>query len=132
MNAQETSVPDSVRRVGRKWRIIVGINLSLGLMLWFGYCTDYSWVGTVPDYCFPPGVALVSLLSLMSAGKCTEKRFRRLCRLACMPSLIGGGLAVVLMVIMIIPPFTLGFFFRLSEIEDETLMGEWGQSVISH
>jgi len=107
------------RRIGKTWGFIAGLNLYLGIMLWIGYCTDYSWAGSIADYCFAPGVALVAVASLMWIWKGTTNRARHLCRLACMPSLIGGGMALLLMVVMLCPPFTLGFIFALQEINSE-------------
>ena len=101
------------------------MNAALGVLLWFGYCTDFSWAGTFADYCFPPGVAVVAAVSwwLFQRDKRPSTGVnRRVFRLACLPSLFGGGLAVMLMVIMMIPPFTLGFLFALSEIQDEALI----------
>ncbi len=106
-----------------KWKIISVVNLTLGLILWFGFSTDFSWVGTVSDFCYPPAVAFLSLCSLMFTSKAT----RRIYKLACLPSLIGGGITLMLMVVMIIPPFTLGSLFVLDEIKHET----WLQRALS-
>lgn len=107
--------------------MVIALNLFAGLILWFGYCTDYSWAGSMPDYIYPPAVAFVALVSLRRKDKGANRRSRRRYRLACMPSLIGGGMAIVLMVIMFVPPLLLASLFTISEIAGETLI----QSAVS-
>lgn len=119
--ANSTPASAGVRRSNVIRNIVVAINLALGLLLWFLYWTDYSLVGTVADYCFPPAVALVSLMSLMLKGKGATRRARRLYKLACAPSLIGGGLAV-LMAIILIPLLALSFMFEIDEFQNEALI----------
>jgi len=98
----------------------LGINLALGLVLWFGFFTDYSLAGTVPDFLFPPLVGLVGFLSWRSAKNAPNKIMKRVQKLFSLPSFIGGCLPVPLMTILIIPPFTLGFLFALNEVGGET------------
>ena len=104
----------------RKWNVVIGVNFALGLLLWFGYFTDYSVVGTWPDLLLPPVVGLVGLFSWRSAKNVSSEAMRRIHKLSSLPSIIGGCLPVLLAVIMLIPPFTLGFLFALEEIKGET------------
>ena len=110
-----------------RWKAIVGVNLGLGILLWFGYCSDYSWRGTIPDYVYPLIVAVVAVVSLLLKDKGPNTGARRSYKAACMPSLVGGGAVGVLMVIMMIPPFTLGLLFALAEFEGESMI----QSTVS-
>lgn len=87
----------------RNWKTMIAINLALGLMLWFGYCTDCSWASSIANWVFPPAVALIALVSLLlflESGQCWDKRSRRLYTLACMPSLVGGGIAITAVLLM--------------------------------
>ena len=104
----------------RKWKVVIGVNLALGLILWFGYFTDYSLAGTWPDLLSPPIVGLVGFFSWRSAKNVPSEAMRRLHKLSSLPSIIGACLPVLLTVIMVIPPFTLGFLFALSEMGGET------------
>ena len=102
-------------------KLLVGINLILGLCLWFFYFTDCSLAGTVADILFPPIVAGVALVSSASVKR--RRLFPRvLVTLAHLPSIIGGGLYVLVGIMLFIPPFTLGAMFTVSEITDETLI----------
>ncbi len=105
-----------------KWKVLIGVNLFLGMLLWFAYFTDYSLPGTVIDFLFPPAVAIVSLISLLAAGKNTPTKGKRLVsRLSCIPSLIGGC-SYTIISILAIPVFMLGFFFAMDELSNETLI----------
>lgn len=108
-----------------RWKIIASINVVLGVVLWFGYLTDYSWAGALLDILFPPFVGAVSLFSLIfvviekgTSGK-TKKAVGSL---ACIPSLLGGCLSVLSVILMLIPPFTMGFIFMMTEIGEEVLI----------
>lgn len=114
-----------IKCISGKWKLLIVFNAIFGLLLWFGYFTDYSWVGIFADYLFPFLAASVSVISLFLLSKNKGQlavRSRLIFKMACFPSLIGGGLAIILMIIMIIPPFSLGFLFALNEISDETLI----------
>jgi hypothetical protein len=106
----------------QKWKVILGVNFALGFLLWFGFFTDYSWAGTIPDILFPPIVAVVGFISLLAARNARSKSKRLASRLSCLPSLIGGGLYVVLAIILIFPPFTLGLLFAIDELANERLI----------
>jgi hypothetical protein len=92
---------------------LVGLNLALGFALWVGECTDYQLAGTIPSLLFRPGVALVALLSLWSVRRWA--RFpRRLVRLSCLPSLVGGGTFLLSVLLFLVPPFTLGGLYDVA------------------
>jgi hypothetical protein len=95
------------------------INLILGLFLWFLFFTDYSLAGTFPDILYPPTVGLIALVSL-TITKISYRRRSLLITLSHLPSIIGGGLYILMAFIMFIPPFTLGAIFAISEITGET------------
>jgi hypothetical protein len=106
----------------RKWIVL---NLIPGGVLWFGFCTDVSWRGDIPDFLYPPAVAFVALISLMRSDKGPDFRARLLYRLACMPALIGGGIAVIAAVASIANP--LAAMFRFSEFASDKVI----QSAVS-
>jgi len=103
-----------------KWRIVTIVNLALGVTLWFLYSTDFSLAGTIPDLVFPPLVGLVGLGSLIVAKNVPDRTHKIIGRLLCLPSIIGAGLALFVALLLMVPPFTLGTLFTLSEIADET------------
>lgn len=106
-----------------RWKIVVSINAVLGVILWFGYLTDYSWPGTLLDILFPPVVGVIGLFSLVFVtASVSSKARRRFAGLACLPSLFGGCLSVLSVILMLIPPFTLGFMFMVTEMGDEVLI----------
>lgn len=95
------------------------LNLTLGLMLWFGMCSDFSWVGTIPDYAFPPAVGVVAVVSLRKGRRSKVPRAKRLHRLACMPSLLGGGGATLLCAVTLFSPLIMSTMFLVTEIAGE-------------
>lgn len=97
------------------WKLVPGINLLLGVALWFGSFTDISLRGTIPDILFPPFVAVLALISLGIIP--TEKK--KFGMLANIPSVGGGCLYMLMAFIMLAPPFTLAFLFDASEIAGE-------------
>ncbi len=101
------------------FKVLVTVNLILGLFLWFLFSTDYSLVGTIPDILFPPIVGMIAVVSL-AVSKTSGKRKRLLVTLLHLPSIIGGGLYILTVLLMLVPPFTLGAFFAISEIMGET------------
>ncbi len=107
----------SMPMLRHKW--IIGVNLLAGLILWFGYCTNLSWAGTIPDIIFPPIVAILAIVTLLTWARSTDTRLKRAYKFVCMPSLIGGCLPVLIAVLMLVPPFTLGFIFMASEVANE-------------
>jgi hypothetical protein len=121
------NVPATVSQIAprqQRWRILLAMNLGAGVLLWFFYSTDFSWTGTIPDIAFPPLVAVMSLVSLLISKKAPSRRLRRATRLACLPSLIGGWLYILVAVLLIMPPFTLGALFMIDEISHEKLIQE--------
>jgi len=97
------------------WKLILVLNLILGIALWFGSFTDVSLRGTIPDILFPPFVTVLALITLGALP--AEKK--KLGVLAYIPSFSGGCLYLLMGFIMIVPPFTLAFLFGASEIADE-------------
>ncbi|WP_152918031.1 hypothetical protein [Ardenticatena maritima] len=100
-------------------KLLVTVNLILGLFLWFLYSTDYSLAGTIPDILLPPAIGIIAIISL-AVSRTSSKRQQLLATLSYLPSIIGGGLYVLTVFLMLIPPFTLGTFFAASEIAGET------------
>ncbi len=110
------SVTPRTRHIG-----LLSLNVFAGLVLWFGYSTDLSWTGTIPDLLFPPIVGVVALATLM-IQKDVDPHLRWTYRFACLPSLLGGSLAVAIAIVMFVPPFTLGGMFMADEIANERLI----------
>lgn len=97
------------------WKLVLSFNLLLGIALWFGYLTDVSLRGTILDYLFPPFVTLFALITL----KALPYEKKKYGRLGYIPSLAGGCSYLLMVCIMLIPPFTLGFLFSISEVMSE-------------
>ena len=116
---EASSAPDRDR--GKQILLIAMVNLMLGAVLWFGLFTDYSLAGTLADLVFTPLVGLVGLVSFVTllAWK-SVKGIGCLASLACLPSLIGGCLPALVTLLLILPPFTLGFIFAMDEMAHET------------
>ena len=103
--------------------LLVGINLLLGLVLWFGLVSDFAWAGYLTNYLFPPLVALVVLASWrrlrrnrpQDGGKRTWLRQG----IFFAPSLAGGLPYIILMIVAFIPPILfvtiMGGMFSLGE-----------------
>ena len=110
----------------KRWKTVAAINGVLGGMLWFGYLTDYSWSSTLLDLLFPSLVGLVSFISVSVLDARRESIDRSEGVVGCLPyipSLIGGCvLPILLVIVLIIPPFTLGFLFRIGEMSSEVLI----------
>ncbi len=100
-------------------KLLVIVNLILGLFLWFLFLTDYSLVGTIPDILLPPTIGIIARVSL-TVSKANRRRQGPWIILSHLPSLLGGGLYVLTVLLMLIPPFTLGAFLAASEITGET------------
>jgi hypothetical protein len=69
------------------WRFVLWANFILGIFLWFGLCTDYSWDSFWVNTCYPPVVGIVGLVSLVAVLK---KEQHRLKIIYCLPSVTGG------------------------------------------
>lgn len=98
------------------WKVVLALNLALGIFLWFLDSTDYSLRGTISDIVFPPFVFIVAIITLMAVPDIQKKRISKL---VCLPSLIGAGVHVLFGIMMIIPPFTLALLFSIDEIKNE-------------
>jgi hypothetical protein len=120
-DAQEVSqeLPSNSR-----WKALIAINLVLGFLLWAIYLTDYSLAGNVADIVFPVGVCGAGLVSLGFSGIAPTRVSRLVTGLTCLPSIIGGGLAIIVGVLLFIPPFTLGGMFLVLETATEQLVQE--------
>ncbi len=107
--------------VQRKWNVVIGFNLALGILLWFFFLTDYSLTGVVADVFFPPAVAFVALITLFLTRRALSISTKLLSTICCLPSLIGGGLYVsVAIVIIFVPPFNSFGSLMAQEVEGET------------
>jgi len=84
------------------------INFVLGLVLWFGLCSDYSWDNVWVNVLFPPIVGLIGLASLFHNKQSLTRQQERVQCLLCLPSIIGGIPYVLWMILAIIPPFVFG------------------------
>lgn len=102
------------------WKLVLGINLLIGIALWFGFFTDVSLRGTIPDILFPPVVAILATTTITIIPE--EKK--KLDKFIFIPSLLGGYLYIITGCVLLVPPFTLGFLFGASEIASEVLIEE--------
>jgi hypothetical protein len=109
--------PFAIRESGR-WRLAFGLNAVLGLLLWLDELTDYQVAGTIPSIVFPFVVGLVALITLLWHGPWSAEHVRWV-RFSCLPSIVAGSISLVFALILLIPPFTLGAMFALSEIGAE-------------
>jgi hypothetical protein len=100
------------------WRVILGINLVLGILLLFFSFTDYSLAGTIPDIVFPPVVFVTGCVALVAACRATTKRWRTWAKLSALLSITGGALYVI-MTCLLFAFSILGAMFAMSEIADE-------------
>lgn len=104
-------------------------NLHLGVVMWFFYFTDYSWAGRILDLVFPPAVAVLAISCLAVAWSASSRLGRLGATLACLPSLIGGGLyctalALLAFFCLLSPGLLMGVFFHIDEISGEKLIQE--------
>lgn len=118
MDSKEQAEPGAPKATCLGHARLLWLNLALGLFLWFLLLTDYSLVGTLSDVVFPVIVFGVALVSRVACTK-TDPRVRRRFLL---PSLISGGLYTAFLVLMLIPPFTLGVLFLLGEYQAERVI----------
>jgi hypothetical protein len=103
--------------------LLIGANLGLGALLWGDELSDYQVAGTIPSLIFPFLVGLVALLALPWFRHLAPLP-RRLGRLACLPSLLGSATYVLLALVALIPPFTLGAMFFVGEVAAERTIQE--------
>ncbi len=120
------SSQDSNRFQNRK--TIFWINIALSLLILVISLTNLSFPGTWPNFVLPPLIGLTSLtlLSRFLLPSASKMR-KRLATLSSIPAIVCGCLPPLLMLCLIIPPFTLGFFFAI----DETLHEQHIQSAVS-
>lgn len=112
-------------------------NLALGSLMWFFVVTDYSLAGTVPDLLFGPVAGAIATASLFILFVLGALRRNRVAWIALLPSMIGGGLTVLIAVIAVIPPFTLAGLFFADEVLNEKIIqtepspAGWREAVVT-
>ncbi len=114
--------PANRERIPTSWVFVGSTTLALGLLLWSGFFTDFSWAGVLADIVFPPLVGLLGLVAMGHARRVPDLRWKRLNRLVTLPSIVGGGLPVIFIVLSFFSPAMLGMFFLMDEILGETLI----------
>jgi hypothetical protein len=95
------------------------LNLFLGLILWFIHLTDFSWTGVWPDCLFTLFVGLLGFLSLRTTRNAPNRCLKYVQGFFCLPTILGCSLPVLATIILIFPPFTLGFMFMVDEMQGE-------------
>ncbi len=101
------------------------ISSFVGLLLWVGLFTDYSWSNVWVNVLFAPIVGIIGLivwLGTRKMAKTASKRWLHLRRLACIPSMLGGLPYLLLIVVAAIPPFILATMFWIGEQKDAILI----------
>jgi len=94
----------------------------LGLALWFGLLSDYSWNYLWLNILFPPFVGLLGLL-VFFLGRRTRTRAQNRARFVmCLPSLLGGVPALLVTALAIVPPFLFTALFWLNEKNNAILI----------
>jgi len=84
------------------------VNFILGLILWFGFCSDYSWDNAAANVLFPPIVGLLGLASLFQYRKRLIRQQKSVHSLLYLPSVIGGIPYLLLGIVLMVPPFVFG------------------------
>lgn len=97
---------------------LLWLNLALGVFLWLLLLTDYSLLGTAPDVVLPFVVLGVALVARWRHRGEEWRAGRRLL----WPSLVGGGCYAGCLLLLVVPPFTLGAMFALAEFSDERVV----------
>lgn len=118
INTQQSTIIPS-----HKWKVVLAINLLLGLLLFFGLFTDYSWAGALPDMLYPPIVALVAIFSLRLLKRAAPTRAKGIAgRLLCLPSIFTGCIypAILGCVIVTIPYILVIIISTAGEAINET------------
>jgi len=103
---------------------ISGITLVLGMLLWFFLLTDYSLVGTLPDFLFPPAMLVLGIAAFMWARYADTSSRTWLSRLVALPAIIGGSLYLVAVGLAFMPPQTLGAMFFSDAMASEVRLQE--------
>jgi hypothetical protein len=118
------------RLINMRENKLIYISFILGLILWFGYCSDYSLYGNILDLIFPIIVGVIGFkaFKIIKADKeCTKKQYVARILLV-YPALFEGGIYIVLLILFILlslfVPFIIimGFGFAVSEIAQEELV----------
>ena len=102
----------------KRTNYILFTSLIFGLLLWLGLFTDYSFSNLWANISVPPLIGLISFVIWRKTRKFTEnatKNWLAFRRLACILPMIGGLPYLFLMIIVWIPPLTLGTMFWMSE-----------------
>jgi hypothetical protein len=95
--------------------VLPAIALLMGLVLWFGLLSDYTWEYLWLNILFPPFVGLLGLL-VFFVGRRARTRAQNWARfLMCLPSLLGGVPALLVTLLAIVPPFLFTALFWLEE-----------------
>ncbi len=119
--ADSIRTPDNVRS---KNSILLVVNIILGLILWFGLCSDYSWDNVWVNVIFPPIVGIIGLVSFRRNKENLTKNQKRVQTALCLPSMIGGIPYLLLMVVAVVPPFLLATLFWFDEQTSGTMIQE--------
>ena len=95
--------------------ILLLVNLSLGIILWFGMCSDYSWDNVWVNIAFPPFVGLIGLICFFIGRKNLTSKQKKVQSFFLLPSIIGGIPYLILMILAVVPPFGLATVFWFHE-----------------
>jgi predicted membrane protein len=114
---EQTSIP---QRTYSMRPILLLLNTALGIILWFGLCSDYSWDNVWGNFIFSPVVGLVGLVSVFIGRKSLTHQKKRVQSLLCLLSIIGGIPYLTLMILAIVPPFLLATMFWFDEQSSAT------------
>lgn len=104
----------------RSWKVILLINLALSLFLLLLSLTNLSLPGTWLNYAAPPILGMIALtLLLRFLLPPVTKKLRLLAAASSFPAIGCGCLPSLLMLCMILPPFTLALMFAVGEMAGE-------------
>lgn len=94
------------------WKLVLAVNVILGLFLWIGLCTDYYWDSLLANICYPPLVAIIGTKTLLANPNALLKKQQWLKVVCCLPS-IAGGLPYIILVLLV--PFSCGLIAFLDD-----------------
>lgn len=97
------------------WKVILGSNLALGLVLWVGMWTDFAWSSFWANVIYPLVVGALGCLCCYWGSAGLSLRAYTLRTYACLLSIVGGVLYALAIGILLVPPFTLGTLFMIAE-----------------
>jgi hypothetical protein len=95
--------------------VLPAIALMLGMALWFGLLSDYSWNYLWLNILFPPFVGLLGLLVFFVGRRARTREQNRVRSVMCLPALLGGVPALLVTLLAIVPPFLFTALFWLEE-----------------